>query len=220
MNVLKTFKAESRGNNLPGLFKPPTTTATQQSSSVAPRTNLTNISQTIIRPIRPPYYNNNNSFGSSRSTMTRSSVIKRRMRSNFLLFFTILGCGTGVALGAYARTLPLRPSEKAYFGFPGELFLRMLKFAIVPLIASSLVSGVASLGQSRMTSRVARRAFVYYFTTTFLAVVLGLVLVMFIKPGLRVKLDSGSGNELSSATPPPSLARRINPLDTIFDLLR
>lgn len=168
MNVLKTFKSDSRSNTLPYLFNQsnhnnkrsnnqhsPQLAPVHGSQSPAPRTNLTNMSQTIIRPTRPPSYSHHfnkhhhhqsggggggsSGYSSSRSTMTRSTVTKRRMRSNLLLFFTIIGCFAGIALGAYARTLRLKPVEKAYFGFPGELFLRMLKFAIVPLIASSLV---------------------------------------------------------------------------------
>lgn len=211
MNVLKTFKSQSRSHNLPHLFKQ--ASPQHHHHTQVPRTNLTNLSQTIIRPIRPPSYHNGGAgFSSSRSTITRSALIKRRLRSNLLLFFTIIGCISGVALGTYARSLSLRPVEKAYFGFPGEIFLRMLKFAIVPLIASSLVCGIASLGQSKMTTRVFRRAFVYYFLTTFLAVVLGLILVIVVKPGYRVNIETSPA--------PVLVGRKISPLDTVLDLLR
>jgi Na+/H+-dicarboxylate symporter len=51
----------------------------------------------------------------------------------------LVGIGLAFILRSYAN---LTNPEKLYFGFPGEIFLRMLKFLILPLITSSLISGI------------------------------------------------------------------------------
>lgn len=67
-------------------------------------------------------------------------------------------------------------------GFPGELFMNMLKMLILPLIVASLICALAAL-DAKATGRVGRRALLYYFSTTILAVILGIVLVVSIRPG-------------------------------------
>jgi len=52
----------------------------------------------------------------------------------------------------------------------GKLFLRLLKMVIVPLIFTSIVHAVAGLGDLRKLTRIGARTFVYYFTTTGIAV--------------------------------------------------
>ena len=70
----------------------------------------------------------------------------------------------------------------------GDLFLRLLKMVIIPLIFTSLVSGVASLGDARSVGRIGIRTLVYYTATTALAVSVGLTLVNLIRPGRGLQL--------------------------------
>jgi Na+/H+-dicarboxylate symporter len=71
-------------------------------------------------------------------------------------------------------------------GFVGDLFLLALKMLIVPLVAASLVTGVAALGQYRGLGRTMRVACVYFVGTMLLAVLLGLLLVTLVRPGTGV----------------------------------
>ncbi|RLB37332.1 MAG: dicarboxylate/amino acid:cation symporter [Deltaproteobacteria bacterium] len=75
-------------------------------------------------------------------------------------------------------------------GLVGDLFLRLLKMIIIPLIFTSLVCGVASLGDARSVGRVGLRTVLYYTLTTTLAIMVGLTLVNVFTPGLY--LDIGS----------------------------
>ena len=69
-----------------------------------------------------------------------------------------------------------------YVSFIGNLFLRMLKAIVIPLIVPSLITAVGSLNVS-VSGLVGRRAVVYFLLTTFLAVFLGLALAVVIHPG-------------------------------------
>lgn len=64
-------------------------------------------------------------------------ICKRTMRGeNLLLVLTIIGVfiGVGVGVGLNLGKVGLTPREEAYLMFPGEIFLRMLKMLILPLM--------------------------------------------------------------------------------------
>lgn len=91
----------------------------------------------------------------------------------------ILGVLTGVLL-----------RENAVIFQPvGDMFIRLLKMIIVPLIFSSLVVGVVSLGNVQSLGRLGTRTFFYYLATTVMAVLIGLIVVNFIKPGIGSTFD-------------------------------
>jgi Na+/H+-dicarboxylate symporter len=107
----------------------------------------------------------------------KSFRLKKYLKNNLNLIFTISSVVIGILLGLILkRYTNLNSLQKQYFGFPGEIFLRMLKFIILPLVMSSLICGIAGLERQK-ASKIASRAFIYYFSTTVIAVVLGLILV-------------------------------------------
>jgi dicarboxylate/amino acid:cation (Na+ or H+) symporter, DAACS family len=72
----------------------------------------------------------------------------------------------------------------------GALFLRALLMIVVPLIASSLVVGVAGIGDVRRLGRVGLRSFAYCFVISAISVVIGLTLANTIRPGERVSPET------------------------------
>uniref|UniRef100_A0A9J7YGN2 Amino acid transporter n=1 Tax=Cyprinus carpio carpio TaxID=630221 RepID=A0A9J7YGN2_CYPCA len=117
----------------------------------------------------------------------------------------------GIALGVLVRDYTsLSQLEKQYFGFPGEILMRMLKLVILPLIVSSMITGVAAL-DSEVSGRIGLRAVVYYLSTTIIAVILGIVLVTTIKPGVSQSADN---IERAGSTP------NVSTVDTLLDLVR
>ena len=66
----------------------------------------------------------------------------------------------------------------------GELFLRLLKMIVVPLVFSSVLCGILGLGDVRKLGKPGAAAVGYYFVTTVLAVVVGLLVVNIIRPGV------------------------------------
>ena len=70
------------------------------------------------------------------------------------------------------------------FAFLGELFLNALKMLIVPLIVSSIIVGVAGIGDSSNLGRLGGKTIGYYAMTSLLAIIVGLLVVNLIQPGV------------------------------------
>ncbi|MFY9256813.1 MAG: dicarboxylate/amino acid:cation symporter [Fuerstiella sp.] len=80
----------------------------------------------------------------------------------------------------------------------GDLFLRLLKMVTVPLILTSLITGVTGLGSQGNFGRMFSKTLGYYVLTSVLAISTGLVLVNIIKPGVGAVLPGG-GKALEAA---------------------
>lgn len=70
----------------------------------------------------------------------------------------------------------------------GDLFLRLIKFIIAPLILATLVVGVASNSDTKQLGRVGIKTLAYYLVTTGIAVVIGLAIAFAIQPGKGVNI--------------------------------
>jgi len=70
----------------------------------------------------------------------------------------------------------------------GDLFLRGLRMVIVPLILTSIVSGVTSIGDAQNLGRLGLKTITYYISTSLFAIVTGLFFVNLIQPGIGADL--------------------------------
>ncbi|UCF14261.1 MAG: dicarboxylate/amino acid:cation symporter [Phycisphaerales bacterium] len=95
-----------------------------------------------------------------------------------ILIAIVLGIVVGIVLGDKATHIKI----------VGDMFIRLLKAIIIPLIIASMVAGIVSLGDVRKLGRIGLRTFLYYAATTTLAVVVGLVLVNVMRPGIGVEI--------------------------------
>lgn len=74
----------------------------------------------------------------------------------------------------------------------GTLFLRALLMIVIPLIASSLIVGVAGIGDIRRLGRVGARSFAYCFVLSAISVIIGLTLANTMRPGERVSPETAA----------------------------
>ncbi len=70
------------------------------------------------------------------------------------------------------------------YSFVGTLFLNALKMLIVPLIASSIIMGVASVGGHQGLGRMGGKTILYYMMTSLIAILIGLTVVNIVSPGI------------------------------------
>lgn len=80
------------------------------------------------------------------------------------------------------------PQGVKYVAWMGDIFLRALKMVIIPLIFSSIISGVTSMGEGKNLGRLGLKTLTYYLSTSTLAIVTGLLIVNLVKPGIGVEL--------------------------------
>ena len=106
----------------------------------------------------------------------------------------------GLALGIVAGWLVSRfhPEWAIYFRPFSQLFLRMIKMIIAPLIFATLVAGIAGAGHVRVVGRMGLRAIIYFEVVTTIALLIGLAAVNIAKPGVGVNLPTGQHSEITA----------------------
>uniref|UniRef100_A0A673I4W2 Amino acid transporter n=1 Tax=Sinocyclocheilus rhinocerous TaxID=307959 RepID=A0A673I4W2_9TELE len=142
---------------------------------------------------------------------SKLGTICQKMCKNLLLTLTVMGVILGAVSGMLLRVAsPIDDNIVMVIAFPGDILMRMLKMLILPLIISSLITGLAGL-DAKSSGRLGTRAMIYYMTTTIIAAVLGVILVLIIHPGnpkLKENLGEGAVND------------EVSSLDAFFDLIR
>uniref|UniRef100_A0A3Q3L1D8 Amino acid transporter n=1 Tax=Mastacembelus armatus TaxID=205130 RepID=A0A3Q3L1D8_9TELE len=152
----------------------------------------------------------------SRSLLAKKrvqNITKKDMKGFFIrnafVIFTVAAVIIGIILGFALRRYNMSYREVKFFSFPGELLMRMLQMLVLPLLVSSLITGMAAL-DSRASGKMGMRAVVYYTTTTIIAVFIGIVLVLIIHPG------KGSKDEFTKQ----QQIEQVSPADAFLDLIR
>lgn len=79
--------------------------------------------------------------------------------------------------------------EPKFFKPFGDLFIRLIRMIVIPLVISSLIAGAAGMADLRKLGRVATKTIVYYMMTTSIAVTLGLVFANIFKPGVGLTIN-------------------------------
>ncbi|XP_073805925.1 solute carrier family 1 member 3a isoform X2 [Danio rerio] len=138
-----------------------------------------------------------------------SNDVKGFFMRNAFVILTVAAVIVGIILGFGLRPYKMSYREVKYFSFPGELLMRMLQMLVLPLLVSSLITGMAAL-DSRASGKMGVRAVVYYTTTTIIAVFIGIVMVLIIHPG------KGSKDEFTKH----EKIEQVSPADAFLDLIR
>ena len=126
-----------------------------------------------------------------------------------VLMAMVAGAITGFIFGT--------PAAEA-FGWIGELFMKLLRMIIVPLVLTSIISGVASVGGGKALGRLFSKTLGYYVLSSLLAVAVGLLMVNLIRPGVGANMTAiapGDLPELETATSPVQLLLDIVPENVI-----
>ncbi len=101
-----------------------------------------------------------------------------------LTFWIFVGLFSGMACGRVfgERIVPLG-------GVLGDIFLRFLRMAIMPLIIASIVSGVISVGNRKNLGFLGLKTFGYYVISSLMAILTGQILVNIFKPGVGASIQ-------------------------------
>ena len=115
-----------------------------------------------------------------------------------------IGMGAGCIAGAptgelgkeyfewlHGPSVQLLGDEAENVAWLGTLFIRLLKMIIIPLVFTSIVSGVASIGGGRGLGRLFAKTFAYYIASSAIAILIGLAMVNLIRPGEGAQIGDG-----------------------------
>jgi len=129
----------------------------------------------------------------------------------------LIGMLLGIAVGAVVgeNIVVIRPL--------GDLFLRLIRMVVVPLVFASLLVGTATVGDPKKLGRIGGRTLAYYLCTTAIAITIGLVIANVVQPGAgmdpavqqRLLADYGAGAETSVDT----MRTRPSVVDTLLDIV-
>ncbi|HPQ16992.1 MAG TPA: cation:dicarboxylase symporter family transporter [Bryobacteraceae bacterium] len=124
------------------------------------------------------------------------------MKRLSLTAWIFIGMAAGIALGAAAPSLAVKLSPLS------NIFLRLIKSIIAPLIFGTLVYGIAGAGNLRAMGRIGLKAIVYFEIVTTIALFLGLAAVNLVRPGEGMKLER-TASELALPEAQQSLAAML-----------
>ena len=90
---------------------------------------------------------------------------------------------------------------KTIFGYGGDIFVRLLRMLIVPLVFASIYMAIVNLGDVRELGKIGGKTVGIYMLTTALAVLLGLVVVNVINPGIGIDREALAALNIGTEVP-------------------
>ncbi|WP_297510979.1 dicarboxylate/amino acid:cation symporter [Thermococcus sp.] len=119
-----------------------------------------------------------------------------------ILWGLILGAIFGLIAGHYGYAGVVKTYVKPF----GDLFVRLLKMLVMPIVLASLVVGAASISPARL-GRVGLKIVLYYLLTSAMAVLFGLIVGRAFRVGTGIHLGTGTGKAIEAK--PPSLVQTL-----------
>ncbi|OSZ78696.1 dicarboxylate/amino acid:cation symporter [Chitinophagaceae bacterium IBVUCB1] len=101
-----------------------------------------------------------------------------------------------------ATAMEARDKKLEPFSLLADIFLRLIKMIVAPLVFTTLVVGVARLGDLQSVGRIGGKTLLWFFSASFVSLLLGMMLVNFFKPGLAMNLplpDAGIDTGIKKA---------------------
>jgi aerobic C4-dicarboxylate transport protein len=130
-----------------------------------------------------------------------------------LYFQVLVGITIGVLLGS------LRPDLGAAMKPLGDGFIKLIRMIIAPVIFSTVVAGIATMGDIKDLGRIGTKTLVYFeIVTTPLALAIALVVVNLVEPGVGINADP-STLDIKSVSAYASTAQQLTTVDFILNII-
>jgi aerobic C4-dicarboxylate transport protein len=129
------------------------------------------------------------------------------------LYFQVL---VAIALGVLFGVLA--PAQATAMKPLGDAFIKLIKMVIAPIIFTTVVVGIAKVGDMKKVGRVGLKAFVYFEVVSTIALVIGLVVVNLVKPGAGVHADVSTLDTSAIATYTEG-AKSLTPVELLLHMI-
>ena len=123
-----------------------------------------------------------------------------------IIIALLLGAAVGIILNVTSPDL-FSKLNTFLFGPLGTIFLNLIKMLVVPIVFFSLTLGVAGLGDPKKLGRIGAKTISFFLVTTAIAIIIGLILALVIKPGTIGTYDTSAAEY--SAQKAPSIAETL-----------
>ena len=123
--------------------------------------------------------------------------LKKLSLTSWIFIALIVGILLGIFFPEFSRNLaPV-----------SNIFLRLIRSIVGPLLFGTLVYGIASAGELKTMGRIALKAITYFEIATTLALMIGLIMVNLMRPGVGVPLNENGGANIPALAKPVSLSQ-------------
>ncbi|MFK3776412.1 dicarboxylate/amino acid:cation symporter [Pseudomonas sp. NPDC089406] len=112
----------------------------------------------------------------------------------------VLGILVGWACNRFAASPDAAKEIAGYFSLVTDIFLRMIKMIIAPLVFATLVAGIGSLGNSGSVGRIGLRSMLWFVSASVFSLALGMLLVNLFQPGAGLNLSVEHAQAASAVT--------------------
>ena len=123
-------------------------------------------------------------------------------RSSLLIFVAlVLGILVGYVCNQMAPTPEAAKDIAGYFGIITDIFLRLIKMIIAPLVFATLVSGLANIGDSKTVGRIGSKALGWFIGASLVSLTIGLVFANLLQPGHAINMplpEAGTATNLKT----------------------
>ena len=142
--------------------------------------------------------------------------------TNFILGAMVLGVLAGYLVNLYGAGTAFPDQYVRYISILTDVFLRLIKMIIAPLVFATLVVGIAKMGDASTIGRVGLKTFAWFISMSLVSLLLGLVMVNILQPGVGVELTlpeiAASTGLNKNSLNLPEFVRHIFPV-SIFDAM-
>lgn len=108
--------------------------------------------------------------------------------TQYIIGALVLGVASGAAVHTWGTESGFSMEYAENVSLLTDIFLRMIKMIIAPLVFATLAVGIASMGDSKTIGRVGIKTFGWFLTMSFVSLLLGLLMVHLLEPGIGVNL--------------------------------
>src|SRR6266568_323713 len=117
-----------------------------------------------------------------------STMARKRNLTTWILIGMVAGVIVGYACNIAFPDPQTAKTVSGYISLLTDIFLRLIKMIIAPLVFSTLVVGVAHMGDTKTIGRIGAKAMVWFVAASLVSLLLGMVLVNLLRPGDNLNL--------------------------------
>ncbi|WP_373883088.1 dicarboxylate/amino acid:cation symporter [Acinetobacter pittii] len=128
--------------------------------------------------------------------------MKQKKLLKYIVVAILLGILTGWICHHFFNEGEQLKQIASYLNIPTDIFLRLIKMIIAPLVFATIVSGIVSMGKSTSIGSITLKSMTWFITASFVSLAIGMGLANFFQPGAALDLVLPTAQQLSSSSVP------------------